>query len=298
VIAAPALSPQAPGQGVKTKRLARRKLAESLRGGQLKPLHGPSGPYRELRHLTQLRDPFVRELVGMQQRIKSLLVVEGLEFPVAPAGSPWSGRSKPQLPQLSCAPTGRFKLDQLLDRVGFTETQVVRTTRAIRRFCQADPELAQGLTYLMRIRGIVGIVGTQVWARMGDWRELKKVRQVAGLLGVVPTEHSTGEKTVRGSITQSGAPRLRSTLIQAAGSALRQDGELREFYRAVCHTPPRHLAARVAIVAVARKLSVRIAVVLLKQRPSEVRQKRCSAPLTQEETVPQGTTRRQAEAGE
>jgi hypothetical protein len=35
--------------------------------------------------------------------------------------------------------------------------------------------------------------------------------------------------------------------------------------------------------------------VLMKQRPYEVREKVHSAPLTQEETSPQGTTRRQRE---
>ena len=53
-----------------------------------------------------------------------------------------------------------------------------------------------------------------------------------------------------------------------------------------------------AIVAVARKLSVRISVVLMQQRPYEVRKKVKSAPLTQEETSPQGTTRREPEPGE
>lgn len=298
VIASPAMIPQAPGQRVKTNRLDSRKLAESLRGGQLKPIHVPSGPYRELRHLTQLRDTFVSELVGMKQRIKSLLLLEGIEFPPAPAGSQWSRIVKQQLRRLSCAPTVRFKLDQLLDSVEFTEQQAVKTTREMRRFCQTEPELARCLTYLRSISGIGWIVGTQVLARIGDWRELKNVRQLAGFLGLVPTEHSTGEKTVRGSITHSGDPRLRSKLIQAAWSAIRHDGELREFYRAVCLSHPRHLAARIAIVAVARKLSVRIAVVLMQQRPYEVRKKVRSTPLSQEETAPQGTTRRQAETGE
>ena len=55
---------------------------------------------------------------------------------------------------------------------------------------------------------------------------------------------------------------------------------------------------RVAIVAVAHKLSVWASVLLMKQRPFEIRQKIQSAPLTQEETVPQGTTPRQAVPGE
>ena len=36
--------------------------------------------YRELRHLTQLRDTVVSEMAAMKQRIKSLLLFEGIEF--------------------------------------------------------------------------------------------------------------------------------------------------------------------------------------------------------------------------
>ena len=48
----------------------------------------------------------------------------------------------------------------------------------------------------------------------------------------------------------------------------------------------------------ARKLSVRISVVLMKQRPYVVREQVQSAPLTHEEIKRQGTTRREPEAGE
>jgi transposase len=138
----------------------------------------------------------------------------------------------------------------------------------------------------MTIPGIGWIVASQLLARIGDWRELKNIRQLAGFLGLVPTENSTGDRTDRGSITRKGDGRLRSKLIQASWSAIRQDGELREFFRSVCRTHPRNVASRVAIVAVARKLSVRISVVLMQQRPYVVREKVHSAPLTQEETRP------------
>ncbi len=191
----------------------------------------------------------------------------------------------------------RFKLDQLLASLEFAEKPGVKTTKEIRRFWQTDPQLSQCLKYVRTVSGIGWSVASQLLARIGDWRELNNVRQLAGFLGLVPTEHSTGESTERGSITHTGDGRLRSKLLQAAWSALRQDGELREFFRSVASTHPRHLAARVAIVAVARKLRVRISVVLMHQRPDGVREKVHSAPLTPEETTPQGTTRRQAEAG-
>ncbi len=299
LIATPSMIPKAPGQRVKTNRLDSRGLSENLRGGQLRSIHVPSTIYRQLRHLTQLRDTFVSEMVAMKQRIKSLLLFEGIEFPPAPAGNgQWSFMVRDKLRKLPCSSTVRFKLDQLLESLEFSEKQVVKTTKEIRRFCQTDPELSQCIKYVMTVSGIGWIVASQLLARIGDWRELKNIRQLGGFLGLVPTEDSTGDRTDRGSITHTGDGRLRSKLIQASWSAIRQDGELRDFFRSICQTHPRHLASRVAIVAVARKLSVRISVVLMQQRPYVVREKVHSAPLTQEETVPQGTTRRQAEPGD
>jgi len=82
LVAAPSMIPKAPGQRVKTNRLDSRNLSENLRGGQLKSIHVPSPVYRELRHLTQLRDTFVSEMVAMKLRIKSLLLFEGIDFPL------------------------------------------------------------------------------------------------------------------------------------------------------------------------------------------------------------------------
>jgi len=298
LIASPSMIPKAPGQRVKTNRLDSRGISENLRGGQLKSIHVPTTLYRELRHLTQLRDALVSEMVAMKQRIKSLLLMEGLEFPPAPAGSQWSFVVKAKLRKLPCSAVVRFKLDQLLDNLEFGEKQILKSTREIRRFCHNDPELSQCIEYLKTLPGFGWIVASQMMARVGDWRQIKNIRQLPAFLGLVPTERSTGERTDRGSITHSGDPRLRSKLIQASWSAIRQDGELREFFRTVARKHPRHLGPRIAIVAVAHKLSVWASVLLMKQRPFEVRQKIQSAPLTQEETVPQGTTRRQAVPGE
>ena len=299
LIASPSMIPRAPGQRVKTNRLDGRGLSENLRGGQLKSIHVPSEVYRELRHLTQLRDTLVSEMAGMKQRIKSLLLFEGISFPPAPAGrGQWSLAVRAKLRKLECSRSVRFKLDQLLENLEFSEKQVLKTTREIRRFCKEDPELSQCIKYLMSICGIGWIVASQLLARIGNWRELKNIRQLAGFLGLVPTENSTGERTDRGSITHSGDGRLRSKLVQASWSAIRQDAELREFFRSVCRRHPRNVAPRVAIVAVARKLSVRISVVLMQQRDYVVREKVHSAPLTQEETSPQGTTRRLGEPGD
>ena len=298
VVAAPSTIPKVPGQRVKTNRLDSQMLSEHLRGGQLKSVHVPSEPYRQLRHLIQLRDTFVKDAVAMKLRIKAMLTLEGLEFPLAPPGSQWSFIVRTKLKKLSCSGPLRFKLDRLLESLESSEKQAHQTIREIRRFYQQDPELCQAIEHLKSISGIGEIVASHLLARIGDPQQIAHVRQLGGFLGLAPTERSTGERVARGSITRSGDGRLRSKVIQAAWSAMRQDPELREFYRSVYQRHPPDRAARKAIVAVARKLTTRIYAVLKQRRPYVVREIVHSAPLTQEETSPQGTTRRRAEPGQ
>src|SRR5919109_3516356 len=164
LVATPSMIPRAPGQRVKTNRLDSRGLSENVRGGQLKSIHVPSPLYRELRHLTQGRDTMVSELTAMKQRIKSLLLFEAIEFPPAPAGSQWSLLVKAKLRKLPCSKSVRFKLDQLLDSLEFSEKQAVKVTKEIRQFCKNDPELSQCINSIMSITGIGWIVASPPFA--------------------------------------------------------------------------------------------------------------------------------------
>jgi hypothetical protein len=49
---------------------------------------------------------------------------------------------------------------------------------------------------MMTVSGVGWIVASQLVARIGDWRELENIRQLGGFLGLVPMEHSTGDKTI------------------------------------------------------------------------------------------------------
>lgn len=285
LVASASMVPRAPGQRVKTNRLDSQKLSETLRGGQLRGIHVPSLSYRHLRHLTQLRDTFIRQIAATKCRIKALLLFEGIPFPQAPPGSQWSTLVRAQLKQIDCTGVVRFKLDRLLCSLEFAHQQAIQTMREIRQFCHQDPELRSCIEYLRSIPGIGWIVASHLLARIGDCRQIRNVRQLAAFLGLVPTEHSTGESIQRGAITRSGDSRLRSKLIQSAWSAIRQDPELREFYRCIYQRHPRDRAARKAIVAVARKLTTRIYAVLHEQRPYVIHNKSNSVSLTKEETA-------------
>jgi len=280
LVVAPAMVPTAPGQRVKTNRLDARKLSENLRGGQLRSIHVPSSCYRELRHLVQLRDSHVSQVTATKCRIKALLLFEGITFP---GSGRWSAQVLRQLAALPCSAAVGFKLEHLIGTLHFHFNSAATVQKEIRRHCQNDPELRQSITLVKSIPGIGWIVAAHLIARLGDWREIDNVRSIAGFLGLVSSEHSTGEKQNRGSITRAGDSRLRNKLIQSAWVTIRKDPELREFYRRIYDRHPKQVAARKAIVAVARKLTTRIYAVLKEQRPFVVRP--CSiAPLTAEET--------------
>jgi len=285
LVVAPSMVPTAPGQRVKTNRLDSRKLSEGLRGGQLRSIHVPSPTYRQLRHLVQLRDTHVRQLTATKCRIKALLLYEGIAFPEAPAGGQWSARVLRQLEALPCAEAVRFKVNHLIGTLHFHFLSAAAVQKQIRRFCQNDPELRQVIGLLTSLPGVGWIVAAHLIARLGDWREITNVRQIAAFLGLVSSEHSTGDQENRGAITRSGDSRLRNKLIQSAWTTIGKDPELRAFYRRIYQRHPKKVAARKAIVAVARKLTTRIYAVLKQQRPFVLRPDSSSAPLTAEETA-------------
>lgn len=271
LVVAPSMVPAAPGQRVKTNRLDSKKLAENLRGGQLKSIHIPTEPYRKLRHLTGLRDTFVKQATASKCRIKAMLLLEGIEFPTAPKGSQWSRATIQALKVMPLPDHLRFKLNCHLANLEFAQREVLVITREIRLLCNTDPELRCSIKHLMSIPGLGWIVASQLLAHIGEPRQLKNVRQIGAFLGLVPTENSTGEDINRGPITRIGAARLRNKLIQGAWTAVRVDPELGQFYERIYQRHPRNVAAKKAIVAVARKLTTRIHAVLTEQRPYEIR---------------------------
>ncbi len=283
LVVSPSMVPSAPRNKVKTNRLDGKKLSEGLRGGQLRGIHVPPQSYRELRHLVQLRDTQVGQLTATKLRIKSLLLYEGIAFPAA--NGKWTAPALRALDTLPCNATVRFKLDELLNALQFHFLTAARVQKEIRRFCQNDPELRRSISLLTSLPGVGTITATHALARIGDWRQIKNGRQIGGFLGLVSSEHSTGDKENRGEITHIGDKRLRSKLIQCAWVAIRKDPELRAFYRRIFERQAKKVAARKAIVAVARKLTLRMYAVLKQQRPFVIRADSDIAPLTAEETA-------------
>lgn len=268
LVTPPSMIPRRPGQRVKTNRVDSKKLTEELRGGNLHGIHVPSKKCRDLRHLSQFRDREVSITAGTKNKIKSLLLFEGIPFP---GEGSWTQQTLQDLRELPCRRAVRFKIDKLLESIVFHKSRILAGIREIRQHCRQDEELRKCIEYLMSLPGIGWITASHALGRIGDWRQLENVKGICGFLGLGPREKSTGEKVWRGSITKTGDPRLRSKLIESAWRAIRIDPELKEVYARVYKANHKNIAAKVAIVAVARKLATRIYAVLKEQRPYKLR---------------------------
>ncbi|MFL5307082.1 MAG: transposase [Polyangia bacterium] len=84
-------------------------------------------------------------------------------------------------------------------------------------------ELAKDETHqrLMTVPGVRPVTAVAFIATLGNPKRFHGPKQVRAYLGLVPREHSSGEKALRGRIAKQGSGRMRRLLVQAACTVLR-----------------------------------------------------------------------------
>lgn len=69
---------------------------------------------------------------------------------------------------------------------------------------------------LQALRGVATITAIGLVAEIGDLARFAHPRKLMGYLGLTPSEHSSGERTSRGSFTKTGNAHARRLLTEAA----------------------------------------------------------------------------------
>lgn len=69
---------------------------------------------------------------------------------------------------------------------------------------------------MQALRGVQQLVAFAVFTELGDVRRFESPRQLGAFVGLIPSEHSSGERRRQGGITKSGNGRARRALIEAA----------------------------------------------------------------------------------
>ena len=76
--------------------------------------------------------------------------------------------------------------------------------------------LAPVVEALQALRGVAPIVAITTVSEIGDITRFENPRQFMAYLGLVPSEHSSGQSVKRGSITKTGNGHVRRVLVEAA----------------------------------------------------------------------------------
>ena len=79
-----------------------------------------------------------------------------------------------------------------------------------------SPALAPAVARLQCFRGIDVHSAMVLATELVDWRRFTSPRQLMSDFGLMPREHSSGERQRRGPITKAGNSHVRHVLVQAA----------------------------------------------------------------------------------
>jgi len=215
MVVAPSLIPKKPGDRVKTNRRDALALARQFRAGELTAVWVPDPRHEAMRDLTRARMAAVEDVQRKRQQISAFLLRLGRSYAGVKtwtkAHLKWLASQKLEHAEQ------RIAFEEMLLAVHQAQDRVARLETAIRA-AVPDWSLAEVVAALMAMRGIDMVSATAFLAEIGDLSRFKTPRELMAYLGLVPSEHSTGETVKHGPITKAGNRRARRTLVECAWS--------------------------------------------------------------------------------
>lgn len=167
----------------KTDAVDSRKIARSLRAGELTGIYIPQACTLETRTLLRSRDAIVRDLSRMKQRIKSLLYFYGISYPVefTNNGTHWSRRFMRWLREdvrLSTS-VGMDGLTLLLDSADNQRKLLLDATRKLRQLSRME-QYALDYGLLRSVPGVGMITALSLLAEIEDIKRFSSSDMLAG----------------------------------------------------------------------------------------------------------------------
>jgi transposase len=213
------LIPVKAGDRVKTDRRDAEKLARGLRSGDLTPVWVPDAAHEALRDLVRARLAAKRDQLRHRHRLGKFLLRHGRRRPAETKA--WTQRHLRWL-QKEVAFDQPAQESVLLDYLGEVQRideRLARLERAIDEAVQKAPQaMREVIDALQALRGIAKVSAVTIVAELGQISRFRRATQLMSYGGMVPSEHSSGERVRRGGITKTGNAHLRRIVVEAAWS--------------------------------------------------------------------------------
>jgi transposase len=248
----------------KNNRIDARKLARSLRNGDLEPIYVPHREALEDRSLIRSRRNAIKELTRFKNRVKAMLTSYGINIPEQLKQGNWSGAFIKWLETVCFhRHTGKRAFQFYIDELKRFRQRVADLNRDIRKLAQEEL-YRDRVKYLTTIPGIGTLTAMIILTELVTLDRFKTLDQLASYIGLVPGESSSGDDDDVNftDITPRSHHYLRSILIECAWVAVRKDPALTLCYQQLI----RRMVGQKAIIRIARKLLNRIRYVLKNNR--------------------------------
>jgi transposase len=213
-VCAPGMIVRAATERVKTDKRDALKLARLLAAGQLVLVHVPAVEHERLRDLARCREDARGDLMRARHRIGKFLLRREIYY--AGRGRAWTREHRSWLAGLRFADAASEATfsdylhahDVLLAR----RDTLDRAIDALAGNCPWAPIIAR----LRCLHGIDTLGAFGLCAEVCDFQRFGRPAALSAYLGLVPSEHSSGERRRLGSITKAGSTLARRLLVEAA----------------------------------------------------------------------------------
>lgn len=168
--------------------------------------------------LHRARRGYIRRHTALSNQIRGLLLEQGVALA---QGDLAVSQGVPRILEDACQPLPdllRELIDELLAEWRYLGERIAVLTGRLEAAARAD-NMAQRL---MTVRGVGPIIATAMLAKQTEPARFPNARQFAAYFGMVPDQHSSGNKVRLGKMSKRGDGYIRSMMIQGAHAVLKQ----------------------------------------------------------------------------
>ena len=247
----------------KTDKRDCRKIARSLRNGELDAIYIPSDECLEDRNLVRLNKDMVKNNTRYKNKIKSILFFYGINMPeeFKNVNTHWSINFYKWLQDIKLkTETGTSSLQFYVRESLHANILVKETTKKL-------VELSRTKKYVNKIKLLRSIPGIglksalTLLTELEDINRFKTLDKLCAYFGLIPNTNSSGEKERIGEMTNRGNSHLKTIIIESAWMAIRHDPVLLYQYQNCI----KRMNSNNAIIRIAKKLLNRVRFVMINE---------------------------------
>lgn len=237
----------------KTDKFDSYKLCRCLQRGELIGIHVLSAQTYEERALLRMRATLVRDQTRCKNRTKALLKFYSIRIE-ADVKQNWSKKYLNYLENIQ-TPYSQVSdcLKMYVENIRYNRKQIIDLWKRIKQLSETD-KYKKDVDVLLSIPGVSRLSAMTILTELSEIDRFKSVDKLCGFIGLIPSEHSSGESRNQGSMTRRGNKTLRHTIIQSSWAAIKKDPELLKSYFDLT----KRMKKTRAIISISRKLIGRI----------------------------------------